>query len=92
MRIILIIMPPVMVLVSWYVKSANRLDPARVMTAAMVAILFITDKILLRLYRKPRRRAVQSVFREESTVEDLTIRPMWREETHLLPPGERCIP
>jgi hypothetical protein len=40
-------MPPVMVLVSWYVKSANRLDPASVMIPAMVNTLFNTDKILL---------------------------------------------
>src|ERR1022692_4215264 len=60
--IMLIIMPPVMVLVSWYVKSANRLDPASVMIPAMVTNLLNTDKFLLRLYRTARRHAVQSVF------------------------------
>src|ERR1035438_12048 len=51
----LIITPPVMVLVSWYVKSANRLDPASVMIPAMVTNRLNTDKFLLTLYRTARR-------------------------------------
>ena len=47
MRIMLIIMPPVMVLVSWYVKSANRLDPASAMIPAIVTTFFNTDRNLL---------------------------------------------
>src|SRR5271157_3459606 len=45
------------------------------MIPAIVTTLLNTDKFLLRLYRTARRHAVQSVFREESTVDDLTIRP-----------------